>query len=858
MTDFYSNLLDSYMNIIHYRITGSIIQEKGGYSLSSDQSGTVQGKQLLEYYRIITSQKQKFKELVKKYKGEELKKHGAALLVELMEKIRKVILYDYDIYPVPEWSPWDPLDDLIMRKNNHAERDRSGLPKELRDLYNAYDAPGHPIAPAVGIAVGVAAAAGIAAAPGPPAALAAPDPPAALPGDSGLGLGFLPISQAEQDRQATAAAAAAEAEEDLRVAEREKRADAVAKRLAAVAAVTAAAAADAAAAKAEQDRIASTAEQDRIAAAAKAERKKKYTQEMKAAKHTHLNLMLNKAGPAPVTVTQVGRFYLLKGPLLSEFYDIERNVDESQDMIMREYLTLLKENPNFRQKDDTNIPNELFNFRIGKSRAIKFKRFSAVRKLIEADDRVAYLESLNVLGDNDSHWVADDENLDSNISSSSSSPSGPFEPVEPVEPFELSSRLLANPEQMQKPSPYQQESKENPEDRGSRAVELGKLQLTKYQEKIEVFIGQLNTRLLDINKHYNTIYSMNLDTAMRASINYQKNEKRKELEKKLAKWTAKIAEVSNAKDNLNIDNLQDTIAKFTQKHGGSKYTIIPYISMVVGKRYHWLSPGQVIEFDQKLANDIIEDYNKNNKNKEMHKGLSMDLYFRVLELLPGNKVRRFFTTKQGLGFYSASGNVTDLKEKSYEEAEGVLGGDDGGDDGGKMGPITDYSLKTLVMPSAKSLMNSYMLVALYHCERYPHLRAVKDQYTKTLKQLNDSQKKYDKNEDEFELYQGDIKKEYFKNVIGARFESFHKMVVPALSRKYFLINNNMPFPDAEVRSLASKRGGASWNPAEESHQPNTTFNYWYNDTPSIATFRVTDPVVRNFMAGSSESSCVIS
>ena len=391
MIDFYTNLLDSYMNIIHYRLTGSIIHDKGGYSTGSNQLLTVQGKHLLEYYNIITTQKYKFKELVKKYKGDELKKHGSNILIELMKKINKVIIYDYDISQVHEVSPWDSLDDLMMQKNNDAEQNKSGEPKELQDIYEVYEAPGYPIRPA------------------------------------GLGLVAGVISPATQ-----------------------------------------------------------------------------YIADEKA----------------------------------------DRKADEEEE------------------------------------------------------------EEDNGIG------------LGFDISSSAS------------------------------PS---------------------------------------------------------------------------------------------------IENI----------------------------------------------------------NKLLKKG----------------------------------GGKEEVTFKTWSD--------------------TDRDPKISPMQHAKSLMNSYMRVVLYHCERYPYLQAVKDQYIKTLKQLDDSQKHFDRDENEFKLYQGRIKYVYFKNVIEKKFESFHKMIVPILSYNYFIINSNLTFSDEEVCKLSSKKGGVSWNPAAESHKPNYNFPYGYNNIPSVATFRASDPAVHEIMAGSSESSCNI-
>lgn len=145
--------------------------------------------------------------------------------------------------------------------------------------------------------------------------------------------------------------------------------------------------------------------------------------------------------------------------------------------------------------------------------------------------------------------------------------------------------------------------------------------------------------------------------------------------------------------------------------------------------------------------------------------------------------------------------------------------------------ISEYRVSKIWPNMIKELMESYMFVILYHCQKYPLLRGLKEKYTKTKKELDQIHAKFKTGDGEFSMYaEGHIRTEYYKNLLHKKFGDFYKMVIPALSVRYFEITKGMKTPQQHG---IEKLGGTV---ADQNYKPNKSYDYSYGRKEPSAIF----------------------
>lgn len=160
---------------------------------------------------------------------------------------------------------------------------------------------------------------------------------------------------------------------------------------------------------------------------------------------------------------------------------------------------------------------------------------------------------------------------------------------------------------------------------------------------------------------------------------------------------------------------------------------------------------------------------------------------------------------------------------------------------------SSYSVKDRMLPSTKDLMYAYMKVMEFHCSSYPHFKAVEKKYKDIIKQIDEARQDFMNNKNEYNMYIGYAKNEYFRNVLRAKFLEFHKYVIPVFSIEHFKI---------PIKGPQNKHGGASWNVAGTSAKPITDYDYSrFNPKPPVLATMKLDPSIQEQITGSSE--CVI-
>jgi hypothetical protein len=138
MPSFYIQLIDAYMNMISYKITGKIEPENSrGIGVTTFQQKTLQ-----DYQRIINTYKQKMKESESHYTNKQDKiREQSRLIVELIPKIKKHLVTEIPIYPTEPSVMDEGLDETDMAVV------MAMMTPEMRKIFVAYDSPGIPLGP---------------------------------------------------------------------------------------------------------------------------------------------------------------------------------------------------------------------------------------------------------------------------------------------------------------------------------------------------------------------------------------------------------------------------------------------------------------------------------------------------------------------------------------------------------------------------------------------------------------------------------------------------------------------------------------------------------------------------------------
>ena len=273
---------------------------------------------------------------------------------------------------------------------------------------------------------------------------------------------------------------------------------------------------------------------------------------------------------------------------------------------------------------------------------------------------------------------------------------------------------------------------------------------------------------------------------------------------------------------------------------------VKFKDMVVGEKYHPMIRRWGLPLNKTLASELLNRYNRQ-KNKGMSPIRLADAFFKVYTKIGSIKnsfgktksqVKISYTSPRDLDDYVRASDT--LNDKStLQKIMPMMGGTN------SRNSVTPYNLEKNLVPSVKTLMNAYMEVAKYHCSSYPHIESVKKKDKEILKQIEEIHSNFKNNKKEFTLYNGQIKNEYFRNAIHSKFAEFHKMVIPLLSIKHFIIPHGS----------TSKTGGVSWNVAENTHGANTDYDYSNGRNP-LALMRLDDSVKEQLTGG--DESCIIS